>query len=149
MQMFRSIVADAKTKIARENSRIIIGPWSHAGRGKSYQTEPLEERIEVTGNPVVELYASSSAADTDFFVRLIDVAPSGIARDVSLGMVRARYRHGLDKPQLLKLGEVDRNHNTAADQNADAVLKSANQTIHQGGKQSTRIVLPWVTNREK
>jgi len=46
-----------------------------------YQTEPLTERVEVTGNPVVELYAASSAPDTDWFVRLIDVAPDGLARE--------------------------------------------------------------------
>jgi len=144
-----------------------------------YQTGPLTERIEVTGNPTVELYAASSAPDTDFFVRLIDVAPSGLARDVSLGMVRARYRNGLKRPSLIKPGEVvkytirmnptsnaflpghrlrlditssdfpnyDRNHNTAADQNNDAVLKKARQTIHHGGKYATRIVLPWVPNK--
>ncbi len=67
-----------------------------------YQTEPLTERFEVTGNPTVELFAASSAPDTDFFVRLIDVAPDGLARDVSLGMVRARYRHGLDSPALIE-----------------------------------------------
>jgi len=141
-----------------------------------YQTEPLTERIEVTGNPTVELYASSSAPDTDFFVRLIDVAPDGMARDVSLGMVRARYRHGLTKPELIEPGEIikyrigmnptsnaflpghrirlditssdfpnyDRNHNTAADQNADVVLETATQTIHHGGSQTTKLVLPWV-----
>ena len=130
-----------------------------------YQTEPLQHRVEVTGNPIVELYATSSAPDTDFFVRLIDVAPDGVARYVSLGMVRARYRHGLDQPQLITSGETihytirmnatsnaflpghrirlditssdfpnyDRNHNTAANQNADAALQSANQTIHHGG----------------
>ena len=143
-----------------------------------YQTESLTERIEVTGNPVVELYAASSVPDTDWFVRLIDVAPDGLARDVSMGMVRARYRHGLDKPKLLKPGEVvnytirmrptsnaflpghrirvditssdfpwyDRNHNTAADQNADATLVTANQTIYHGGERATRIILPWVPN---
>lgn len=142
-----------------------------------YQTEPLDERIEVTGNPVVELYAASSAPDTDFFVRLVDVAPDGIERDVSMGMVRARYREGLDKPSLIRPGEVvqytirmnptsnaflpghrlrldvtssdfpnyDRNHNTAANQNADASLKSANQTIYHGGNQATRLILPWIT----
>ena len=52
-----------------------------------YQTEPLGERVEVTGYPEVELHAASSAPDTDFFVRLIDVHPDGLARDVSLGMV--------------------------------------------------------------
>jgi len=143
-----------------------------------YQTEPLDQRIEITGNPVVELFASSSAPDTDFFVRLIDVTPDGIERDVSLGMVRARYRNGLDKPSLITPGEVvkytirmnptsnaflpghrlrlditssdfpnyDRNHNTAADQNGDATLKTADQTIHHGGRYSTRIILPWIAN---
>ena len=71
-----------------------------------YQTEPLAEALEVTGNPQVELFAASSAPDTDFFVRLIDVSPDGLARDVSLGVVRARYRESLAKPQLLKPGEV-------------------------------------------
>ncbi|MHC4406955.1 MAG: CocE/NonD family hydrolase, partial [Planctomycetota bacterium] len=141
-----------------------------------YQTEALEERIEVTGNPVVELYSATSAPDTDWFVRLIDVAPDGMARDVSLGMVRGRYREGLDKPRLLEPGEVvaytirmnptsnaflpghrirldvtssdfpnyDRNHNTAADQNADATLATAAQTVHHGGLHPTRILLPTV-----
>ena len=71
-----------------------------------YQTEALTERVEVTGNPIVELYASSSTPDTDWFVRLIDVAPQGLARDVSSGMVRARYRNGFDKPELIRPGEV-------------------------------------------
>jgi putative CocE/NonD family hydrolase len=143
-----------------------------------YQTEPLDQRIEVTGNPTVELFAASSAPDTDWIVRLIDVAPGGLARDVSMGLVRARYRHGLDKPELITPGEVvkytirmnatsnaflpghrirlditssdfpnyDRNHNTAADQNADAQLKTARQTIHHGKARPTRIILPWVSN---
>lgn len=143
-----------------------------------YQTEPLVERVEVTGNPVVELYAASSAPDTDWFVRLIDVAPDGLARNVSMGVVRARYREGFDKPKLLKPGEAvkytirmnptsnaflpghrirlditssdfpnyDRNHNTAANQNADATLVTARQTIYHGAEQATRIILPWVPN---
>ena len=65
-----------------------------------YQTKPLTERIEVTGNPVVVLYASTTAADTDFFARLIDVSPDGTAVDVSMGLVRAKYRNGRDKPPL-------------------------------------------------
>jgi putative CocE/NonD family hydrolase len=73
-----------------------------------YQTAPLAERVEVTGNPVVELHASTSAPDTDWFVRLIDVSPDGFARDVSQGQMRARYRDGLDRPELLEDGEVIR-----------------------------------------
>jgi putative CocE/NonD family hydrolase len=139
-----------------------------------YQTPPLTEGVEVTGNPEVELHASSSAPDTDFFVRLIDVAPDGAARDVSMGMVRARYRHSLEKAELLKPGAVtrfvirmnatsnlfkaghrirldvtssdfpnyDRNHNTAADQNADAALKPADQVVHHGGAHVSKLILP-------
>jgi ankyrin repeat protein len=73
-----------------------------------YQSEPLTERVEVTGNPTVELYASSSAPDTDWFVRLIDVFPDGLPRDVSFGMVRGRYRDGFDKPKLIEPNEVTR-----------------------------------------
>ena len=145
-----------------------------------YQTQPLNERFEVTGNPVVELFAASSAPDTDFFVRLIDVAPDGMARDVSLGMVRARYRNGLDQPALIQPGKVvkysirmdptsnaflpghrirlditssdfpnyDRNHNTPADQNSDAQLDVARQTVYHGGVQATRIHLPWIPNSD-
>jgi len=143
-----------------------------------YQSEPFTERVEVTGNPVVEFYAASSAPDTDWFVRLIDVAPDGLARNVSDGVVRARYRNGFDEPKFLKSGEVvkytirmrstanafhpghrirlditssdfpnyDRNHNTATNQNADATLVVANQTIYHGGERATRIILPWVPN---
>jgi putative CocE/NonD family hydrolase len=71
-----------------------------------YQSQPLTERMEITGFPVVELYASTSAPDTDWFVRLIDVYPNGLALDVSQGFVRARYRNGLDKPELIDPGEV-------------------------------------------
>jgi len=143
-----------------------------------YQTEPLTERIEVTGSPVVELYASSSAPDTDWLVRLIDVYPDGLVLDVSHGFLRARYRNGLDKPKLIKPGAIvkytilmrptsnaflpghririditssdfpnyDRNHNTAANQNADATLAIAKQAIYHGGERATRIILPWVPN---
>lgn len=146
-----------------------------------YQSQPLTDRFEVTGNPTVELYAASSAPDTDYFARLIDVTPDGMARDVSLGMVRARYRNGLDQPALIKPGEVakytikmdptsnaflpghrirlditssdfpnyDRNHNTAADQNDDAKLNSAKQTVHHGGIHATRIILPWIPTAAK
>lgn len=140
----------------------------------AYQTEPLKTTLEVTGYPEVVLHAASSAPDTDFFARLIDVAPDGTSRDIASGMVRARYRSGLDKPKLLTPGEVveyriklrptsnefqsghrirlditssdfpnyDRNHNTAADQNADAKLETATQTVHYGGLHASRLILP-------
>ncbi len=71
-----------------------------------YQTEPLAAALEVTGYPEVVLHASSSAPDTDFFARLIDVGPDGTNRDIASGMVRARYRAGLDQPKLLTPGQT-------------------------------------------
>ena len=72
----------------------------------NYRTPPLEQEIEVVGYPEVVLYASSSAPDTDFFARLIDEFPDGEARDICMGMVRARHRRGLDRQDLLTPGEV-------------------------------------------
>ena len=79
-----------------------------------FQTEPLTERFEVTGLPEVELYAASSAPDTDWVARLIDVAPDGLARDVCMGVVRARYRDGVDKPRLIPPGKVLEVHDPPA-----------------------------------
>jgi putative CocE/NonD family hydrolase len=71
-----------------------------------YQTEPLPAAIEVTGYPELIAYASSSAPDTDFFARLIDVWPDGKTLDVASGMVRARYRDALDTPKLLEPNQI-------------------------------------------
>ena len=60
----------------------------------------------MVGYPQVVLFASSSAVDTDFFVRLIDEDPNGTALEMSYGMVRARHRNSLDREALLKPGEI-------------------------------------------
>ena len=73
-----------------------------------YQTGPLERPVEVTGVPVLKLHASSTAPDTDFIARLIDVHPDGYAQNLCYGIVRARYRDGLDRPTLMTPGEVYR-----------------------------------------
>ena len=56
-----------------------------------YSSEPLEEDLEVTGPVTLELWAASSAPDTDFIAKLIDVFPGGDAVPVCQGIVRARY----------------------------------------------------------
>lgn len=71
-----------------------------------YLSPPLEEEVEIAGDPEVVLYASSSAPDTDFFARLIDDDPDGIALEISYGMVRARHRHSLKQEDLIIPGEV-------------------------------------------
>lgn len=72
----------------------------------TYTTEPLEEDLDVVGGISVELYVSSSAADTDFCARLSDVFPDGRAIQLQSGMLRARYRQ--QEPELLEPGRIYR-----------------------------------------
>ncbi len=58
-----------------------------------YSTPPLEQDLEVTGRIRVHLWAISSAPDTDFVARLVDVHPDGYARNLADGIIRARYRN--------------------------------------------------------
>jgi putative CocE/NonD family hydrolase len=67
-----------------------------------YTTPPLEEGLEVTGPVSALLYVSSSARDTDFTAKLVDVDPGGRAFNVQEGVVRARYREGLDREVWLE-----------------------------------------------
>ncbi len=70
-----------------------------------YVTPPLTEDLEVTGPIRVQLHIRTSAPDTDFTAKLIDVFPSGEARLLTDGILRLRYRDGLDKPVLAKPGQ--------------------------------------------
>ena len=71
-----------------------------------YNSEPLAEDVEVCGPIRVQLSAASSARDTDFMAKLIDVWPSGFAQRLIDGMVRARFRAGMDKPSLIEPGRA-------------------------------------------
>ena len=71
-----------------------------------YTSAPLKQPIEVTGPVQVTLYASTSAPDTDFTAKLVDVFPTGEARNLTDGILRARYRRSLEKPELLHPGEI-------------------------------------------
>jgi len=71
-----------------------------------YVTGPLARDTEVTGPVRVELYASSSAPDTDFMAMLLDVHPSGFAQRLCDGMVRARFRDGMDRPSPIEPGRI-------------------------------------------
>jgi putative CocE/NonD family hydrolase len=73
-----------------------------------YSTEPLPSPTEVTGPVKVLLYVSSSAPDTDFTAKLVDVFPDGTARNLTDGILRVRYRDSLESPRLMTPGEVYR-----------------------------------------
>lgn len=71
-----------------------------------YTSEPLEEPIEVSGFVDAVLNVSSSARDTDFAVKLVDVAPDGTAWIIGDTMLRARYRDSYTDPELMEPGKV-------------------------------------------
>jgi putative CocE/NonD family hydrolase len=76
-----------------------------------FQTPPLERDMEVTGHLIVKVWASSSAVDTDFTAKLVDVYPpnssfpAGVDLNIADSIVRARYRNGAGKAELLKPGQ--------------------------------------------
>jgi putative CocE/NonD family hydrolase len=71
-----------------------------------YSTEPLAKEVEVTGPIVLKLFASSSAPDTDFTGKLIDVYPDGRAINLCEGILRARYRESQRETDLLEPGTI-------------------------------------------
>jgi putative CocE/NonD family hydrolase len=71
-----------------------------------YSSGPLEAGLEVVGPVKVVLYVSSSARDTDFTAKLVDVFPDGAARILSDGILRLRYRQSLADPVLARPGTI-------------------------------------------
>ena len=95
-------------------------PVEHRDDVLVYSTEALEEELEVTGPIQASIYASSSARDTDWTVKLLDVYPDGKAVNLWDGILRARYRDPaairagvpspgqFENPKLLKPGKTYR-----------------------------------------
>jgi len=71
-----------------------------------YSTPPLEQDLEVTGPVTLDLYASTSAADTDFTGKLVDVAPDGTAINLTEGILRAKYRESTSEAKPIVPGQV-------------------------------------------
>jgi len=77
-----------------------------------YQTESLAETVEVTGPMTVRLWVSSSAVDTDFTAKLVDVHPpnedypEGYDMLLNDSVIRCRYRKGFDREVMMEPGEV-------------------------------------------
>ena len=78
-----------------------------------FQTEPLTEDVEITGPIEVRLWVSSTAIDTDFTAKLIDVYPPscwyprGYALNLTDSIIRLRYRNARECAELLPRGEID------------------------------------------
>jgi putative CocE/NonD family hydrolase len=139
-----------------------------------FVSDVLDRPLDVTGPVKVHLWAASSATDTDFTAKLVDVHPDGYARNLQDGIIRARYRDSARNPTSIEPGRVyeyvidlwatsnvfqtghrirveisssnfprfDRNQNTGAPFGADAVLKTARQTVYHSAAYPSHIVLP-------
>jgi putative CocE/NonD family hydrolase len=71
-----------------------------------YSTGPLSRDLEVTGPVTATLFVKSSAVDTDFTAKLVDVAPDGFAQDLTEGILRMRYRDSAEHASFMNPGQV-------------------------------------------
>ncbi len=78
----------------------------------TFESEPLEQPVEVTGSPRVRLWISSTAPDTDFTAKLLDIYPpsedwpQGFHLPLADSIIRARFREGFDAERLMTPGGV-------------------------------------------
>jgi putative CocE/NonD family hydrolase len=88
------------------------GPWDQRAAERRddvlvFTSAELTEAVEVTGPISMKLYASTSAKDTDWTAKLVDVSPDGFARNVQDGILRARYRDAIGKQgALIESGKI-------------------------------------------
>jgi putative CocE/NonD family hydrolase len=66
-----------------------------------YTTSPFNQEVDLIGPITFKLYASSSAVDTDFTAKLVDLWPNGFAQNLSDGIIRARYRNSQEKAEMM------------------------------------------------
>ncbi len=74
----------------------------------AFTTKPLTKPVEVTGEMAATIWAATDAKDTDWNVMLLDVFPDGHAERVQDGLMRARFRKGFDKVEMLTPGNVEK-----------------------------------------
>jgi hypothetical protein len=71
-----------------------------------YSTPPLDSDLEVTGPVTLDLFAKSSAVDTDFTAKLVDLWPNGFAQNLTEGILRASYRESTTAAKPIVPGKV-------------------------------------------
>ncbi|HUL34429.1 MAG TPA: CocE/NonD family hydrolase [Candidatus Eisenbacteria bacterium] len=71
-----------------------------------YTTPAFTKETEVTGPITLDLFAATSAKDTDFTGKLVDVWPDGFAQNLTEGILRLRYRDSREKPDFANPGEI-------------------------------------------
>jgi putative CocE/NonD family hydrolase len=83
----------------------------------TYVTEPLTAPLQISGEPIVNLFASTRGTDSDWVVKLIDVYPDVVPSDVTMGgyelgvameIFRGRYRDSLETPTAIPANAVQK-----------------------------------------
>lgn len=92
-------------------SKEMMGPYDQTSIEKRedvlvYTTPNLKKDMEVTGPVKVILYASSSALNTDFTAKLVDVYPDGRAMRICEGIIRASHRNPAESPSNIEPGKI-------------------------------------------
>jgi len=104
----------------------------------TYVSEPLSAPLQISGEPMVNLFAATTGTDADWVVKLIDVYPDEMASQPELGgyqlgismdIFRGRYRQGFDKPAAITAGKVE-NYRFALP-NADHVFLKGHRVMVQ------------------
>ena len=133
-----------------------------------YTSDALGADTEITGPVRAVLFVSTSAKNTDFIVRLVDLHPDGSAYNVSDGILRRSYGNSSGQPTRIEIDlwptsmvfkkghriridvtsssypRFDRNPNTGRDIATEVEPISAKQTVHHGGDVRSHVLLPVV-----
>lgn len=72
----------------------------------SYTSDELKSALAIAGPVKMKLWATTDGKDTDWMVKLVDVQPDGTAFNIAEGILRARFRNGLDRMELLTPGQA-------------------------------------------
>ncbi|MFD1612085.1 CocE/NonD family hydrolase [Sphingomonas tabacisoli] len=73
----------------------------------TYSSAPLDKPVHIMGAPKVDLWAATSGTDSDWVVKLIDVAPDGSELPIGIEIFRGRYVRSFEKPEALKPGRAE------------------------------------------
>jgi uncharacterized protein len=112
-------IYDPNDAVPTVGGPLCCGPFPPAGLGPQDQrpaesrkdvlvftTPAMTQDLEVTGPVTLDLYVSTSAQDTDFTGKLLDVWPNDFAQNLTEGVLRLRYRNSQETPELAKPGET-------------------------------------------
>jgi hypothetical protein len=108
----------------------------------TYQSAPLDRKFVVSGEPVAELYTSTTGTDADWVIKLLDIYPDnaepaamrGYALPVAMDIFRARYRNDPASPQPLTANQVEHYHLT---------LPVVNHVFGKGHRVGVQIQSTW------